>query len=183
MRSVLILVVIMSFSLFSQLSLYVKYSEGGKTAPGAAIFGTKPIIDKVSFTYFVLVQEKWAETMIGAAYAPVDWLEIGINAGFEQNPALFRAGASIWLGNSQVSFLTLLEKGDGKDNYWYKSTVSCKPLPTALPALSLGIRAWRFNGIGPFIEYKPNEIKFWLLPAYDFEKNTSNIIAGIDIKL
>lgn len=140
---------------------------------------TKPIVDKVSFTYFALVQEKWAETMIGAAYAPVGWLEIGINAGFEQNPSLFRTGASIWLGNGQVSFLTLLEKGAGQDNYWYKSTLSWK----ALPELSLGVRAWRFNGIGPLIEYKFNELKFWLFPAHDFEKNTSNIIAGIDIKL
>lgn len=183
MRSVLILVVIMSFSLFSQFSLYTKYSEGGKLAPGAAIFGTKPIVNQVNFTYFILVQEKWGEAMVGIAYSPTNWLEIGANCGFEQNPSLFRTGASIWVGNGQVSFLTLLEKGAGKDNYWYKSTISCKPLPATLPALSLGVRAWRFNGVGPLIEYRLQDLKFWLLPAYDFEKNVSNLLAGIDIKL
>lgn len=177
-KSIIFILLLVSSVSFAQVSVFTKYSDG-KIIPCATIFGTKPINDKVSFTYFALVQEKWAETMLGVAYSPVNWAQIGLNCGFEQNPALFRVGGSIWLGKDKISFLTLLEKGDGHDNYWYKSTLAYK----ATDNLSLGARAWRFNGIGPLVEYKVKDFKFWIMPAYEFEKNNSNLIVGVDIKI
>ncbi|NCN99611.1 hypothetical protein GW920_00565 [Candidatus Falkowbacteria bacterium] len=177
-KSIIFILLLVSSVSFAQVSVFTKYSDG-KLAPCATIFGTKPINDKVSFTYFALVSEKWAETMLGVAYSPISWAQIGLNCGFEQNPALFRVGGSIWLGKGKTSFLTLLEKGDGQDNYWYKSTLAYK----ATSSLSLGVRAWRFNGVGPLVEYKVKDFKFWIMPAYEFEKNNSNLIVGIDIKI
>ena len=173
-----ILFVVVSISSFAQVSVSTKYSEG-TLSTCATIFGTKSISEKLSFTYFALVSEKWAETMLGVAYSPADWAQIGLNCGFEQNPALFRVGGSIWLGKEKTSFLTLLEKGDGPDNYWYKSTIAYK----CTNSLSLGVRVWRFNGVGPVVEYKLKDLKFWVMPAYEFEKNNSNLIVGLDIKI
>jgi len=175
---IFILLLVASVSSFAQVSVFTKYSEG-KLAPCATIFGIKPINEKISFTYFALVSEKWAETMLGVAYSPTNWAQIGLNCGFEQNPALFRVGGSIWLGKGKTSFLTLLEKGDRSDNYWYKSTLAYK----CTNSLSLGVRAWRFNGVGPVVEYKVKDFKFWIMPAYEFEKNNSNLVVGIDIKI
>lgn len=169
---------LVSVSSFAQVSIFTKYSEG-KLSPCATIFGTKPISEKMNFTYFALISESWAETQLGASYSPFNWISVGLSCGFEQNPALFRVGGSIWLGQGKTSFLTLLEKGDGPKNYWYKSTISYK----ATDKLNLAIRAWRFNGIGPVLEYKAKDLKIWIMPAYDFEKENSNLLIGLDIKL
>ncbi|MBN2854585.1 hypothetical protein JXK06_03600 [Patescibacteria group bacterium] len=175
---VFIFLFIISIYSFAQVSVFTKYSEG-KLSPCATIFGTKPISEKVNFTYFALVSEGWAETQLGFNYAPLNWISVGLSCGFEQNPALFRVGGSIWFGKGKTSFLTLLEKGSGPNNYWYKSTVAYK----CSDALSLGVRAWRFNGLGPLVEYKVKDLKFWIMPAYEFEKNNSNLLVGVDIKI
>lgn len=164
----------------AQLSIFTSYNSKSNTvSPCATIFGTKPISEKISFTYFALVNQNWAETYIGLNYHPVKWMSLGLSAGIEQNPALYRTGASLWLGHGKMSFLTLLEKGDGPNNYWYKSTLAYK----ASDKLSLGLRAWRYTGLGPVAEYSVKDLKFWVMPAYDLEVETSKLVVGIDIKI
>ncbi len=169
---------LVSSASFAQVTVYAKYSNG-KVIPCVTVFGTKKINDKISFTYFALIQKKWAEAYWGVAYSPVKWVSIGLSAGIEQNPALYRLAASLWLGKGNTSFLLLIEKGDGLDNYWYKATLTYQVTNNFF----IGARAWRFNGVGPSVEYKFKDLKVWLMPAYDFENKNSNLIVGVDIKI
>jgi len=180
--AVIFLFVVFSCGLYSQVTIYGKYADK-EIIPCATIFGTTKITEKVGFTYFALVAEKWAETQIGISYSPVKWASFGLSGGLEQNPALYRLGASLWLGKGKTSFLILGEKGDGKENYWYKATLSYQ----ASDNFICGARIWRFQGIGPFastsIRVKKLDSNLWIMPAYDLESKTTKLMVGIDIKI
>ena len=170
------------FSAFSQVSVFTKFSETGKVTPCVTIFGTKPIVDKVNLTYFSLVQEGWAEAQLGLAYSPTTWSNVGLSCGFEQlNGISFRTGCSLWIGKDKTSFLFLGEKGQGADNYWYKTSL----MQNLSKNFNLGVRAWRFTGIGPLVEYKTGKLisKIWAMPAYNFEASAANLVIGFDIKM
>ena len=170
---------LISFISFSQITAYAKFSNN-TVSPTVMIFGAKPLSEKIDFTYFAFVQEKWAETYCGLAYSPAKWMNVGLSVGIEQNPALYRLAPSLWIGSGKTSLLLLTEKGDGKDNYWYKATLSYK----VSEKLDLGIRTWRYNGIGPVISYKiSNDLKMWAMPAYDTESGHKNLMAGIDVRI
>lgn len=176
-----LIIALFSFSsLFAQVSLFTKFSNG-KVIPCATIFGTKMINEKIGFTYFALVNQKWAETYVGLSYSPEKWINIGLSAGIEQSPALYRLASSLWLGSGKTSFLLLTEKGDGQNNYWYKATLAYK----VSEKLDLGLRAWRYNGIGPVVGYKIKELnsKIWAMPAYNLEDGNKNLIVGVDITI
>lgn len=162
-------------SVFSKLSL-----ESGKIAPTVTICGSRPISNKVGFTYFGLVNQNWAEAQLGASYSPASFVQFGLSCGLEQNPSLFRAGGSLWFGINKTSFLALAEKGSGFENYWYKITLSQK----ISEKISLGIRAWRYNGIGPLFEFKHKSLKFWAMPTTSFLKDGGrNVMFGLDVKI
>jgi len=57
---------------------------------------------------------------------------------------MLRFGSFVWLGKGRTSFTALVEKGFGKRNYWYKVTFNQN-----LGRLDLGLRGWRYVGIGP----------------------------------
>ncbi len=164
----------------AQVSVFTRYN-GDKLTPCATIFGNKKVSDQVSLTYFGLVNQNWAEVQIGFSYAPAKWISLGLSAGLEQTQELYRCGSSLWIGKGKTSFLMLLEQGAGKENYWYKTTLAFQPTDN----LSYGIRAWRFNGIGPVasLGIKKIDSKFWVMPAYDFEAESYNLLLGIDIKI
>lgn len=181
----LILIVVITFisvSAYSQATLYGKISNG-RIIPCATIYGTKSLSEsgKVGFTYFGLIQESWAEAQFGLYYNPTTWSQIGISCGLEQNTNIFRTGAFIWLGKGNASFIALLEKGSGKDNYWYKVTLSQK-----IGNFDLGLRGWRYTGFGPVIQYKIGNtgMKAWVMPALGlFESSQNSIVLGIDFKI
>lgn len=182
MKKLFLLVVFAFFSasIFSQTQVEVfgKLVEGTVT-PDINVFATKKISEKVSLTAFTLVEEKWSEALVGVTYCPTSNLELGLSAGIEQNEALYRLGGSVWIGSGKTSLLILVEKGDGLDNYWYKSVVNYK----VSEDLSVGISAWRFHGIGPVLKLaiKDLDCKVWINPAYDLEVNKTKIMLGLDI--
>jgi len=184
MKKLMILVVLIFsvVSTFSQVSVFTKFSDNGTISPCATIFGTKEIATKIDFTYFSLVQKGWAEVMLGASYAPASWVSIGLNCGLEQLGELsFRTGGSLWLGKDKTSFLALVEKGNGNDNYWYRITGSYN----LSKSFNIGARAWRFTGIGPLFEYKTGGMvsKIWAMPAYNTKTNGKNLIVGVDFAI
>ena len=145
------------------------------------LFGSK----KLSFTGFFLSEKSWFEQLVGVDYAPNNWLSIGLSGGIENNPALYRLGASLWLGKGKMSWLTCLEKGDGGQNYWYKSTLA---IETA-KHFTAGILIQRFAGLGPYFEYHVASkvssglrLAPWLTPLYDLETGTGRVMAGFDFK-
>lgn len=177
---VFLLAVIMAAPLFSQVSLYGKLTAEGFT-PGATFFASKKIAPNLNLTAFSLITKGWGEAMFGAAYNFSPNLQAGLNCGFEQlnGTTSFRTGGSFWTGKGKISFTFLGEKGDGQNNYWYKTTLSRK----MSDQLSLGVRAWRFNGIGPLFEYTYKSYpKVWFFPAYNPENKKLCALVGIDVK-
>ncbi|HVY36243.1 MAG TPA: hypothetical protein VG982_03160 [Candidatus Paceibacterota bacterium] len=176
-----VIVNIFIFRATSQVEVYGRYTEGGKVAPDINVYGEKKISKKISLTYFTLVEEKWAEALIGTSYSPTDWFSAGISAGIEQNPALFRMAGSLWFGKGKTSLLLLGEKGSGPDNYWYKTTLSYK----FSDKFSFAARAWRYHGVGPVATFfiKKLASSIWIMPAYDFEVDKKKLVFGFDIKI
>ncbi|QQR50266.1 hypothetical protein IPF86_04305 [Candidatus Nomurabacteria bacterium] len=164
-----------------QVQVYGRYTLDGTIEPDVNVFISKPFSDssKFSFTSFTLVEQNWAEALVGLSYSPKSWLNIGLSAGIEHNPALYRFAGSVWLGKDRSSLLFLWEKGDGNDNYWYKTTA----LYDISTKVSLGAIAWRFHGIGPVAIYNVRKLdsKFWVMPAHDFEFNENRVMFGVDI--
>jgi len=180
--SLLVLAVILALSTtsYSQVQIFGKLSDD-KVTPDINIFGVKKISEKVSFTYFGLIEEKWSEGLIGVSYSPSEFVTLGVGAGIESNPALYRLCASVWVGKGNTSLLILGEKGDGRTNYWYKATADYKISEN----FSAGLIAWRFTGIGPVanLTIKKLDSKLWLFPAYDFESKKPSLTLGLDIKI
>lgn len=168
----------------SQVQIFGKYTaETGKTEPDINIFGYGPRLDsaaKLKITYFALVEKTWAEALVGIAYSPAPWCEIGIMIGLETVPSAYRLSSSIWLGNDKTSFSACVEKGDGRDNWWYKSTAAYNLNAN----WSAGLMSWRYNGTGVFVKYTTNrKLSFWANPAYDLEFNQKRLTVGVDIKI
>ena len=179
--SLVLVTLFISVSLNAQISFFTKIS-GGKVTPCATIYGTKAFTENENFglTYFGLVQESWAEIQFGLFYSPTDWSQVGLSCGIEQGVKLFRMGSFAWLGYRNTSFVVLAEKGAGKDNYWYKVTLSEK-----VGNFDLGLRGWRYTGFGPIIQYKIGKtgLKAWTMPTFGwFESSQNSILLGLDFK-
>lgn len=184
MKSKIVSFVVLFFvcvSIQAQVEVYGRYTSGGKVEPDINIFGTKEINNKINFTYFALLEKKWGESYIGISYSPKSWMSVGVGAGIEQNSALYRFGGSFWFGHERNSLLILWEKGDGTDNYWYKTVLSHR----ASDKLTFGAVAWRFHGVGPIVKYTPNKsnLTFWVLPVYDFEFKAKRLVLGVSRKI
>jgi len=128
-----------------------------------------------------LVEEKWAEALVGATYSPTEWLSLGLSAGVEVKSSIYRIAGSAWAGKGKTSLLFLWEKGDGVDNYWYKTILSYK----ISGEFDVNATAWRFHGVGPSIRYTPKKkaVTIWLMPAYDIEFKAKRIMLGVSVKI
>ena len=147
--------------------------------PDINIYGQKLLTKKFGVWGFALVEKNWAEAYGGVLYSPAEWVEITLGAGIEQCSSLYRLSANVWMGGQGFSFSLLTEKGDGPDNWWYKSVLKYK-----VGNFNLGIMAWRFHGIGPLVEYTPlKRATIWLNPVYDPEFKEQRVVIGVDIKI
>ncbi len=152
-----------------------------KVEPDVNIYGQKFLTknEKVGIWGFALVEKGWAEAYGGLLYSPAKWVEITVGAGIEQCPALYRLSANVWMGGKGFSFFLATEKGDGPDNWWYKSFLKYR-----VKKWNVGIMSWRFHGTGPLVEYAPaKRVNIWVNPVHDFEFNKNRVVVGVDIKI
>lgn len=164
----------------AQIEAYSRNTIGGKTEFNLNVFGQRKITEKIYLITFALVEKDWAQGLLGLSYQPKSWLKFDVRAGIEQNPALYRLGASLFLQKEKISFQTFFEKGDGKKNYFYKSVL----LFETTEKFAFGAIAWRFHGFGPICEFKlTKDYKLFLAPVYDLESKDKRIIAGVGIKI
>jgi len=181
------LVAMIGFSILSvaQIQLFAKFTPGESVSPDINIFGYAGKINKsgsLKLTYFALVEKSWAEGLIGISYAPAKWCELGLQVGIESAPSVYRVSGSVFLAlNSKTTFFTCMEKGDGKNNWWYKSTLSYCPKEK----FSFGLMSWRYNGTGVFLKHTflKGKLGLWINPAYDLEVKTERFTVGLDIKI
>jgi hypothetical protein len=142
------------FGAFAQLEVYDRYTPGGKHEPNINYFGSKKLSDRFALTYFGLLEHQWGEALVGASYAPLPSLILGLSAGIEHGTTSPRYSASIWTGNKTTTFAILWELGEGKSNYLYKAICSINT-----PTFTIGLTAWRKHGVGPNFRYTVPHIK------------------------
>jgi|GEM_PF-3746597 len=181
-KTVILLVFVLSFvQANAQLSVFSRFSEGGEICHTVSIFGTKNFSDNYSFAYFTLVSQEWSETLLGVAYTPNNWSQFGLLSGFAQESDYVRVGGFIWLGNEKFSGIALAVKSMGVDDLWYRA----KALYHLNERSTIGVQAWRWNGIGPLFEYRIEKLHsiVWIFPAYEFEFDQKAISIGIEVAI
>jgi hypothetical protein len=189
--AVAIIAVVNSTTAQTTFQYFAKVSpEGNVSGHDINIYYARPfssdtakLASKFKFTAFALVEQGWAEAFAGVAYAPASWVEVGLGFGLEQNPALYRFCGSVWMGKGDFSFFTVVEKGDGTDNWWYKTN-----LKYSVKKFAFGLQSWRYQVSGPLVEYSPvKAITLWGMFGRDLESAQQPLITGavvgIDIKL
>ena len=67
----------------AQLETYGRYTVRGSVEPNINYFGAKKITEKVSLTFFGLVEQKWSEALIGATWSPSGSFRMGASMGIE----------------------------------------------------------------------------------------------------
>ncbi|MFA6083672.1 hypothetical protein [Mucilaginibacter sp.] len=176
-----LLLISLPFLAHAQLEVYGRYTAGGSVEPNINYFGSKKVTEKISLTFFGLIEQKWSEALIGATYAPSKSFSIGASTGIEQGTSSPRFGASILTGKGKTSFAILGELGSGKDNYLYKANL----FHNYSNQFTLGVTAWRFHGVGPNFRFNIPKLSstIWLMPAYDFEANKSKLMVGVRLNM
>jgi len=175
------LLITTSFFAQAQLEVYGRYTPGGSVEPNFNFAGSKKITNKISLTFFGLIEQNWSEALIGAKYSPSNSVSFGASAGIEHGTKSPRFGASIWTSKGKTSFLILGELGSGKKNYLYKANLFHK----YSDQFTLGVTAWRFHGTGPNFRFTVPRLSstIWSMPAYDFETNKSKVMIGISVTI
>jgi hypothetical protein len=183
MKKILVLLLVsLPFLAQAQLEAYGRYSPGGSVEPNINYFASKKITEKISLTFFGLIEQKWSEALIGATYSPSSSFSVGASAGIEQGTSSPRFGASIWTGKGKTSLSILGELGSGKDNYLYKVNLFQK----YTELFTLGVTAWRYHGVGPNFRFTIPTLSsttIWAMPAYDFEADKSRLIIGVRVNM
>jgi hypothetical protein len=182
MKKILSLLLIpLPFLAQAQLELYGRYNAGGRVEPNVNYFGVKKITEKISLTFFGLIEQIWSEALVGATYFPSKSFSIGASAGIEYGTNHPRYGASLWAGKGRTSFSILGELGSGKDNYLYKANLFHK----CTDRFTYGATAWRFHGVGPNFRWAFPKLSstIWSMPAYDFEANQSKLMIGVRVDM
>ena len=190
MKKVIVLfiaIITLSISATAQMTLQtytrINIQSDGKVnvEPDVNIYGQKFLTknEKVGIWGFALVEKGWAEAYGGLLYSPAKWVEITVGAGIEQCPGLYRLSANVCMFGKGFTFLLATEKGEGADNWWYKSILKYQ-----VKNWNFGVMSWRFHGTGPLVEYAPaKRINIWVNPVRDFEFNETRVVLGVDVKI
>lgn len=178
---IILATILFSLTSYAQVELYGRFTKDKQTQADFNIYGEKKISEKFVFTYFGMIEQTFAQGYAGVSYSPNKWFSVGLCAGIEQNPALYRMAGSLWAGKEKNSLLALWEKGDGNENYFYKITFTHK----FSEHFSLSERAWRFHGEGVVATYShpKSGISLWVFPSYDLESKAQRVVTGISIKI
>ncbi len=165
----------------AQLEVYGRYTAGGSIEPNINYFASKKVTEKISLTFFGLVEQKWSEALIGATFAPSSSFSIGASTGIEHGTNSRRFGLSVWTGKGKTSFSILGELGSGKSNYMYKANLLYK----CTDSFTLGVTAWRFHGAGPNFRFTIPKLSstIWAMPAYDFEASKWRLMIGVSANM
>lgn len=181
LKILILLLVSLPFLVQAQLETYGRYTAGGSVEPNVNYFGARKITQKISLTFFGLIEQEWSEALIGATYFPSKSFSVNASAGIEQGTHKPRYSASIWTGKGKTSLLVWGELGSGKDNYLYKINLFHK----YSEQFTFGATAWTKHGIGPNFRYTIPKLlsTIWLMPAYDFQTGKSRVMVGVSVKM
>ncbi|HXO77474.1 MAG TPA: hypothetical protein VN824_19610 [Puia sp.] len=181
MKKLLLLLVMLPFLAQAQLETYGRYTAGGYVEPNINYFGSRKITEKVSLTFFGLVEQKWGQALIGATWSPSTLFSAGGLIGIEHGTNSPRYAVSIWRGMGKTTLLIWGELGSGRDNYLYKVNLFHK----ISEQFTLGLTGWTGHGIGPNFRFAIPKLwsTIWSMPAYDLKADKARLMVGVSVKM
>jgi len=180
-KTLVLLIISLPFFAQAQLETYGRYTAGGYVEPNINYFASRKITEKVSLTFFGLVEQKWGQALIGTTYSPSNSFSVGGLIGIEHGTNSPRYAASIWKGMGKTTLLIWGELGSGRDNYLYKVNLFHK----ISDQFTLGLTAWTGHGVGPNFRLAIPKLMatIWSMPAYDFTHNKARLMVGMSVKM
>jgi hypothetical protein len=180
---VFIIFAVLTINVSAQVQTYTKFSQESVDWD-INVFGINKISGNWYYNYFFLVEQYWAEGLVGLEYQLSEEAGISFMAGMEQNPGIWRWGFYVYASRHGLSYFANAEFGDGSDNMWYK-TYLIYDLPGALEGFKVGIMSWRYNVTGLYLEAPPiiPGVSPWINIGRDLEFRENRILVGIDIDI
>lgn len=129
------------------------------------------------------VDRNYAEAMIGPAFAPTEWLAIGLGFGLEQTPdevTPWRVGGAVWVGTRRLSLLTFAETGG--TGFWARTEFNLKLTDWG----GLGALCDLAVGAGPRLEFNvpKTPLQIWWAPLMvDFDTGAPVTQFGIRLNM
>jgi len=165
----------------AQLEAYSRFTADGRIEPNINYFGSKKLTEKISLTFFGLVEQKWSEALIGASFAASASFRVGASVGIEHGTNSPRYSVSLFTAKGKTTLAALGELGYGNENYLYKVNLFHK----CSDQFTVGATAWRYHGVGPNFRLTILKLQstIWLMPAYDFEANQSKCMLGVSVNM
>lgn len=181
----------------AQIEVYGRFPIVEKPAMNLNLFGSKKISEKFRIIGFGMIEREsekdaWGQALLGISYEPKEWLKLDLRAGVESTPELYRFGASFFMENEdtipfkekkfiqRISSENIFELGGGKNNYFYKNLLLYRATKHFYP----GIIAWRYHGIGAFLQFRLCcDMYVWTSLLYNTEISKPTIATGFKITL
>jgi len=181
-KVVLIITILMSIFSTTQAQFQAFQKITPKESPCVDFnyYGTTRIDSSFGIFFFSLTEKGWAEAYTGLIYNPTSWLELTLGAGIEQAPSLYRLAGSVWMGSKKIDGFFVGEKGDGPDNWWYKTFLRYK----YSEKVNFGLMSWRYSATGPFIGYQlSKKLELWVNVGRDLEFHKDCAIVGFNFNM
>lgn len=183
----LALLCVLASNVHAQSSFWVesfnKVTREGKYTPQVDGQAVSMFTPKVGVFSWALVNNGWAEAIVGVHYVPTKHLELDLGTGVEtdKNPSRLQAGA--FLSISRATLYTAYEIGGS--GYWYLAQGNVTVVKKDNASLGVGFRFQRFAGIGPRVqvEMPKAHLTVWASgPMFDPEDHKArNVIVGLKL--
>lgn len=132
-----------------------RFNDGSATNQiNLSLGGNLSAKNHLGWFVWALVSEGWAESYVGLAYSPADWIAFQAGYGIETADDSGRFGGNVWIGKGANSVFFAYE--DGGSGPWHKLVLN-----HSFGKFGIGVLDQSFLGTGPRVEIKTGKVKVW----------------------
>lgn len=173
-----VLVALITFSSVSHAGVWVEQQtvvRSGAFLPqwdgGFSLSGSNGL----GISGFALVKNGWSQFHVGPTWSPSTHCQLGIHAGVEQTPGMWRTAGTLWIGDNTASSFSVFEKG--ASGTWYKSV-------TTVPVsknIRCGLFGQKYTGWGPTAELSFRSGTIWVAELLR-SSSAPSMVVGIKLR-
>lgn len=139
-------------------------------SPSLEIASEVTLSEHWGFATFSKVSEAMSEGYVGPVWKPNEQFSLGLSAGFETAPPMWRVALTAVYRKQDFEALLILE--EGSTGPWYRLD-----LTERVRSLKFGLTARHQEGAGVRIGIIKEGFEVWAAPLYDFEAKELNGLA------
>jgi hypothetical protein len=140
--------------------------------PSLEIASEIPLGEHWGFATFSKVSEEMSEGYVGPVWKPNERFSLGLSAGFETAPPMWRVALTAMYNKKDFEGLLILEHGISGP--WYRLD-----LTERIRVLKFGLTARHREGAGVRVGIIKDGFEVWAAPLYDVEAKEMNGLAVI----